>query len=147
MNPKDFKDIVYKIIGAAMTVHTELGWGLLEHLYREAMAMELKLCGINSEQEVKLPCYYKGQLMEKHYQADLIVGDILLELKSVSEIEAVHRKQLFNYMRITKKPLGLLINFGNSSLQGERYVYLNETNQCHLLDKEMNILYKRVLLI
>ena len=79
--------------------------------------------------------------MEKYYKMDLVVGDIIVELKSVKEIIPAHRAQLFNYLRLTKKPVGLLINFGQSSLQGERYAYVEETNECVLLDKDMNLLY------
>lgn len=63
-------------------------------------------------------------------------------LKSVKQLIPAHRAQLFNYLRITKKPVGILINFGAESLQGERYAYIEETNQCVLLDKEMNLLYE-----
>ena len=70
---------------------------------------------------------------------DIVVGDIIIELKVVNEISSEHREQLFNYLRLTKKPIGLLINFGNKSLQGERYAYDEETNECYLLDKDMNI--------
>lgn len=139
MNPKDYKETVYKIIGAAMTVHREMNWGLLEPVYNEALQIELLNRGIESEREKPLPCYYKGQLLEKHYQMDLVVGDIVVELKSVGKMVSAHRAQLFNYLRLTRKPIGLLINFGTSRLQGERYAYFEDTNECVLLDKDMNI--------
>lgn len=79
--------------------------------------------------------------MEKHYQMDLVVEDeVIVELKSVSKLIPVHRAQLFNYMRLTRMPIGILINFGQSKLQGERYGLIAETNECVLLDKDMNIL-------
>lgn len=140
MNPKEYKDIVYQIIGAAMTVHRELNWGLLESVYNEALRLELLDNGIESEQEKLLPCFYKHHQMEKFYKMDLVVGDIIVELKSVKELSSAHRAQLFNYLRLTKKPIGLLINFGQPSLQGERYAYIEETNECVLLDRNMNIL-------
>ena len=139
MNPKDYKETVYKIIGAAMTVHSEMSWGLLEPVYNEALHIELLDRGIENEREKPLPCYYKGRLMEKCYQMDLVVGDIVVELKSAGGIISPHRAQLFNYLRLTKKPIGLLINFGKSRLQGERYAYFEDTNECVLLDKDMNI--------
>jgi GxxExxY protein len=71
----------------------------------------------------------------------LVVGDIIIELKSVSELNSSHRAQLFNYLRLTKKPIGLLINFGQECLQGERYAYFEDTNECVLLDKNMNPVY------
>ncbi len=137
MDPKKYRDIVYKIIGAAMEVHNEMNWGLLEPVYNEALHLELQDRGIHNEREKALPCYYKHHLLEKHYQMDIVVDDIILELKSVSELSSAHRAQLFNYMRLTKKPIGLLINFGQESLQGERYAYFEDSNECVLLDKNM----------
>ena len=125
-----------------MEVHKELNWGLLEPLYNEAMHLELTDKGIAHETLKNLPCYYKGRKMEKHYQMDLVVqDDVIIELKSVSKLISAHRAQLFNYMRITKKPIGLLINFGQSRLQGERYGLDPITNECVLLDKDMNELH------
>lgn len=141
MNPKDYQEKVYKIIGAAMKVHSILNWGLLEPVYNEALHLELLDRGIENEQEKLLPCYYKHHKMEKYYKMDLVVGDIVVELKAVSEIIPAHRAQLFNYLRLTRKPIGLLINFGQCSLQGERYAFIEGTNECILLDKDMNMLY------
>ena len=141
MNPRDYKDKVYQIIGAAMEVHSELNWGLLEAVYNEALHLELLDRGIDNEREQNISCYYKHHQMEKRYQMDLVVDDIIIELKSVDELTSVHRAQLFNYLRLTKKPIGLLINFGQESLQGERYAYNELTNECILLDRNMNPVY------
>jgi GxxExxY protein len=141
LDPKKYKDIVYRIIGAAMEVHCELNWGLLEPVYNEALHLELLDRGIENEREQQVPCYYKNHQLEKHYQLDIVVGDVIVELKSVSELNSSHRAQLFNYLRLTKKPIGLLINFGQESLQGERYAYDEETNECILLDKNMKPFY------
>ena len=119
-NFKSNKEIVYRIIGAAMSVHSELGSGLLEPLYQEAFSIELKERGIANEREKEVKCYYKNYLLEKTYKVDILVENIILELKSVKELLPEHRAQLFNYMRLTKSPVGLLINFGNKHLQGER---------------------------
>ncbi|MCR5434766.1 MAG: GxxExxY protein [Bacteroidaceae bacterium] len=140
-SPKNYKDTVYTIIGAAMRVHSELGWGLLEPIYNEALHIELLDRGIGNEQEKLLPCYYRNQKMDKSYRMDIVVDDIIVELKSVREIIPAHRAQLFNYLRLTKKPIGLIINFGQQSLQGERYAFIEDTNECYLLDKDMNLLY------
>ncbi len=67
--------------------------------------------------------------MEKYYQMDLVVGEVIVELKSVEKLLPVHRAQLFNYLRLTKKPIGLLINFGEKSLRCERYAFLEDTNE------------------
>ena len=142
MEFKKYKDIVYQIIGAAMEVHDEMNWGLLESVYNEALHLELLNRGVDNEREKQIPCFYKGQLLEKHYQMDLMVGEVVVELKSVEELNSAHRAQLFNYLRLTHKPIGLLIIFGQSSLQGERYGYDVETNECILLDKNMNPVYE-----
>ena len=137
MDPKRYKEQVFKIIGAAMAVHRNLGEGLLEPIYNEALVMELDDRGIKGEPEKYLPCYYKKRLMQKSYRMDIVVDDIILELKSVQKLIPAHRAQLFNYLRLTRKPIGLLINFGTESLQGERYAYNEDTNTCYLLDRNM----------
>ena len=124
-----------------MNVHDELSWGLLEPIYNEALHLELLDNNIANEREKHLPCYYKHHQLEKFYQMDLVVDDIVVELKSVEELNSAHRAQLFNYLRLTRKPIGLLINFGQPSLQGERYGYDEETNECILLNKNMEPVY------
>ena len=128
---------VYKIIGAAMTVHSELGYGLLEPVYQEALHLELLDRGIANEREIEIPIYYKKHLLEKKYRMDIVVDDIIVELKSVTGLVSAHRAQLCNYLRLTRKPIGLLINFGEESLVGERWAYDQSTNECFLVDKNM----------
>ena len=136
MTPKHYQDIVYKIIGAAMEVYNELGWGLLEPIYQEALSLELSMQGIDNEREQLVPIFYKGIQLDKFYKVDILVNnDIIIELKSAKEIIPEHRLQLFNYLKLTKKPLGLLINFGEPHLHSERYAYDEETNECYLVDK------------
>ena len=86
-------------------------------------------------------CYYKGRQLQKKYRMDVVVGDIIVELKSVSKILEEHRAQLFNYLRLTKKPVGLLVNFGERGLMCERYAFDESCNECILLDKNMNPFY------
>ena len=137
---RKYSKTVYTIIGAAMKVHSEMNWGLLEPLYNEALGMELTDRGIQNDIHKHLPCYYKGRKMEKHYEMDLVVDDIVVELKSTKELIPAHRAQLFNYMRLTQSPVGILINFGQPSLQGERYGLDPDTNECHLLDRNMEVI-------
>ena len=139
---KDFtgyEGIVYEIIGAAMEVYNELGFGLREPVYQEALAIELNARGILVEREKMVHIYYKGEELKQFYKLDILAeNDIIIETKSVIELTADHRSQLFNYMRLTKKPIGLLINFGDSNnALGERYV-LNDDNYCYRVDKHMN---------
>ncbi len=132
-----YKELVYQIIGAAMRVHQKLGWGLLEQIYNEALCLELSRLDFDVKPEYPIQCFYDGIPLKKEYKADILVGDILIELKSASDIIPKHRAQLFNYMRLTRKPVGLLINFGEPSLHGERYGLDDETNVCYLLGKDM----------
>ena len=132
-----YKEMVYQIIGAAMAVHSELGYGLLEPVYQECMQLELKLRGIDSVREQEISIYYKNQLLEKKYKMDLVVGDVVVEMKSVSELITAHRAQLCNYLRLTQKPIGILLNFGEESLVGERWAYDKETNRCYVVDRNM----------
>ncbi len=128
---------VYKIIGAAMSVHSELGYGLLEPVYQEAMYLELLDRGIANEREQEIEIYYKKYLLEKKYRMDIVVGDIIVELKSVTKLVSAHRAQLCNYLRLTRKPIGLLVNFGEESLIGERWAYDEDTNECFIVDRNM----------
>ena len=133
-----YKDIVYKIIGAAMTVHSELNWGLLEPVYQEAMHLELLDRGIDNQREKEIEIYYKHHILKKKYLMDIVVDDIIVELKSVTHLSPAHRAQLCNYLRLTRKPLGLLINFGEEDLKGERWAYDKDTNECFIVDRNMD---------
>jgi GxxExxY protein len=117
-----FKELSYKIIGAAMEVHRILGPGFLEAVYEAALAHELTLRGIPFERQKELPVYYKGQLVG-HYVADFVVnGQIILELKAVSALTKAHEAQAHNYLAATGLRLGILLNFGAESLQQKRIV-------------------------
>lgn len=136
-NLSRYSNKVYKIIGSAMAVHSELGWGLLEPVYQEALHLELLDRGIANEREQEIPVYYKDHLLEKKYRMDIVVDDIIIELKSVTQLVSAHRAQLCNYLRLTRKPVGLLINFGEESLIGERWAFDKDTNECFIVDKNM----------
>ena len=103
----------YKLMGAAFEVHNVLGGGLLEDIYQESLELELNLRGIPFRRKQELTVYYKGKGLEKKYIPDLFVFDrIIVEIKSVAALCANHEAQLINYMRITRQPIGYLINFG-----------------------------------
>jgi GxxExxY protein len=100
-----------RIIGAAIEVHKILGPGLLESIYEAALCIELDDRGIRYAQQVRIPAYYKGRPLGK-YELDLIVEDcVVIEIKSVVQLNAVFEAQLLTYLRLTGKRLGLLINF------------------------------------
>ncbi len=116
-----FKDECYAIVGACMAVHKELGPGFLEAIYQEALAVELEMRGIPFEREAPLRVHYKERLLSKEYFADfLCYGKIIIECKSVKSLVADHEAQCFNYLKATKLGLGLLVNFGEPSLNYKR---------------------------
>lgn len=122
-----FKKETYEVVGAAMNVHKELGGGFLESVYQEALGIELTDQKIPFEKEVKLPIIFKGNVLTKFFIADFVChGDIIVELKCCSIILDEHYAQVINYLKATKKPLGLLLNFGPSSLEFKRIVLENK---------------------
>jgi GxxExxY protein len=105
-------DISHAIIKAALKVHSALGPGLLENAYKACLAHELRKAGFQVGVEVDLPLIYDGVKMEVGYRLDLIVNDsVIVELKAVDELTDVHKAQLLCYLKLTKKKLGLLMNF------------------------------------
>ncbi len=113
----------YKIIGACIEVHKELGCGFLEAVYREALAIEFRNHGIPFEQEKSVDIYFKSIKLNKKYIADFICYDkIVLELKALSKITTEHESQLLNYLKATGLKLGILINFGEKSLKYKRLI-------------------------
>jgi len=115
----DINKLSSKIIKAAINVHKELGPGLLESVYQSCMVIELNDMGIQVQPEVALPIFYRGQQVHQEgFRIDLLVEDtIIVELKSVEEVKNVHKKQLLTYLRLAKKPIGLLINFNEVLLK------------------------------
>lgn len=112
----------YAIIGAAMEVHKQLGYGFLEAVYQEALARELSLREISFEKEVGLPVVYKGQQLRTIYRADFICFEnIIVELKALRRLSGVEESQILNYLKATKYPVGLVLNFGGKSLEYKRY--------------------------
>lgn len=106
-----------KIIGAAIEVHKKLGPGLLETVYQAALAMELTIQGHRVEREVLIPVVYKGLVLDAAYRADIIVDDlIIIELKATENDNPLFYKQLYTYLKLADKRLGLLINFNNERL-------------------------------
>ena len=115
----EINKISYRIIKAAITVHRELGPGLLESVYQACMLIELKRMRLVVQSEVTLPIIYREQEVEGQvFRLDLLVDyQVIVELKSVTKIEPIHKKQLLTYLRLAKKPLGLLINFNEELLK------------------------------
>ncbi|MEX2016102.1 MAG: GxxExxY protein [Candidatus Hydrogenedentales bacterium] len=112
MDSGRLNDISFLIIQAAIEVHRTLGPGLLESVYRACMIYELRRRNLSVVAEQMVPICYKDVIIDGSYRLDLLVGDeVVLEIKSVEVVLPVHHAQLLSYLRLTKKPLGLLINF------------------------------------
>ncbi len=111
-------DLTGKIIGAAIDVHKELGVGLLENVYEECLYYELIGLGLDVEKQAMLPVIYKGKRIDQGFRIDLRVNkEVIIELKSCEEIRPVHRAQVITYMKLSKTPIGLLINFNEKVLK------------------------------
>ncbi len=106
------EEITEKIIGAAFKVHNALGFGFLEKVYENALALELGKGGLRVKQQYPVPVRYEGELVGD-YVADLVVeGKVIVEVKAVSALEPIHETQLVNYLKATGIEVGLLVNFG-----------------------------------
>lgn len=111
-------DLSYRVIGLSMEVHRELGPGLLESAYEEALAYELQQAGISFERQRETPLLYKGVRLNSGYRVDLLIeGKLIVELKAVSELLPVHHAQLLTYLKLERRSLGLLINFATPVLK------------------------------
>ncbi|OBQ55844.1 GxxExxY protein [Tamlana sp. s12] len=118
-----YQEDTYKIIGACMAVHRELGKGFNEIVYGDALEIELTDNNINFTREKQFNIVYKGNLLPHKYQADFIIEDkIILEIKAISSLTDSHTKQTLNYLAASKLKLGLLINFGEDSLKYKRVI-------------------------
>ena len=111
-------ELTYEIRGAIFDVYNELGPGLLESVYEEALAFELQERGLEVERQVEVPVIYKGNELKTPLRLDLLVNDqVIVELKSVEEMKPVFAKQLLTYLRLFDKHVGLLVNFNTSNLR------------------------------
>ena len=110
-------DVTYQIRGAIYNVYNELGPGLLESVYEEALVCELEMRGIAVERQVDVPIMYKGKILASPLRLDLLVeGQVIVELKSIKELQDVHFKQLLTYCKLADKQLGILVNFNTSDI-------------------------------
>ena len=107
-----------KILETAISIHRELGPGLLESVYEIVLLHELKALGLNVERQVPIPITYRGTRFDEGFRADLIVeGLVLLEIKSVERVIPSHKKQVQTYLRLTGIKLGYLLNFGEAVIK------------------------------
>ncbi len=114
----ELNEISEKIIGASIQVHRTLGPGLLESAYEACLKYELEKRGLKVSSQVELPVIYDGMKIDLGYRLDLLVEDsVIVELKAVNKTTPVHEAQLLSYLKLSKKRLGLLINFNVTRLK------------------------------
>jgi len=122
------KDLVYQINGAAIEVHKSIGPGLLESVYHQCLIKEFELRKISFKSELEIPINYKGFELNSKLRCDFLIEDFLVvELKSVVEMNPLFEAQLLTYMNLLKAPIGLLINFNvkNIFYEGQK-TYVNK---------------------
>ena len=113
----------YKIIGAAMEVHKEMGRGFLEPVYQEALDIEFRNREIPYKAQPVIEIFYKGKALEKKYQPDFICfNEVIVEIKALDQLSGIEESQIINYLKATGRKVGLLINFGSKSLEYKRFV-------------------------
>ena len=114
---------VFRLIGFCMQIHRELGKGHDEVLYEDALVVDLEQEKIPYSREKHYEAGYKGFLLPHHYRADFVIWDkILLEAKAAERLTEAHRKEILNYLALSKLKLGLLVNFGSNSLEWKRVI-------------------------
>jgi len=114
---KSINDLAYKIIGCAIEVHKELGPGLLESIYQKCMEEELRHRNLSFQSQLKIPIKYKNIEMDCDLRLDILVEDlVIVELKAVESLLPLFTAQLLTYMKLLKKPKGLLINFNSDNI-------------------------------
>ncbi|RIW15221.1 GxxExxY protein [Algoriphagus lacus] len=110
-------EISSQIIGAAIEVHKHLGPGLLESSYEACLVYELRNRGLDVKSQIPLPVIYKGIELETGYRIDILVeNQVIIEIKSVDQLDGIHIAQLLTYLKLTNLKLGLLINFNSVRL-------------------------------
>ena len=120
------RSYTYKILGCVYEVYKQLGPGLLESIYEQAMIRELTMQGFAVKNQVQVPVYYKGELICPDLRLDLIIDDkIILELKSVVEYRKLFEKQLLTYLRLMNCELGYVINFNTEEIKDDIYPVYN----------------------
>lgn len=125
MNLEDNK-LTDKIIGCAIEVHRELGPGLLESAYEECLCRELAIQNIKFARQVPIPVEYKGIKLDCGFRIDLVVeSEVVIEIKSVEQLQPIHEAQLLTYLKLSGLRIGLLLNFNEMTLKSgiKRLVY------------------------
>jgi len=127
MTKKQITQLSYEITGLAIKVHRTLGAGLLESIYEKCLLHELIRNGYNVVQQIKVPIHYEEITIDADLRVDLLVNDcVIVELKAIEQLLPIHEAQLLTYMKILKKPQGLLINFFTDNITKSLKPFVNE---------------------
>lgn len=119
----DINDITYKIRAAVFEVNREHGAGFLEKVYENALLIELRNQGLRADAQVPIQVLYKSNVVGE-YMADILVeGTVVLELKAIDQLQKIHEAQVLNYLKATRKTLGMLINFRHPKADIKRYIW------------------------
>lgn len=122
----EINELTFKVIGLALKIHRNVGPGLLESAYENALVYELKQAGLEVKQQLPLPFVYNDVKLDIGYRIDILVENLLiLEVKSVETIAPVHFAQTLTYIRLSNMRLGLLINFNCTSLKENIHRIIN----------------------
>jgi GxxExxY protein len=114
--------LTYKLIGAAMEVHKELGCGFSEAIYQEALEIEFLKRSVPYMRELELPVFYKNEILKLKYKVDFYCFEsVVVELKAISQLSGTEDAQIINYLKVLDCKKGLLLNFGKKSLEYKRF--------------------------
>ena len=127
-NEYPFSDLTGKIIGCAMEVHKQLGNGFQEVIYQRALAIEMRLQKLDFSREHEMEIFYKGEDIGTRRVDFFVEGKVMVELKAIVQLDDVHLAQAINYLEAYGLDIGLLINFGNTSLQFKRVMKPNKSH-------------------
>jgi len=141
----ELKKHVYDIIGALYEVHKELGAGLNESCYQEGLQLQLEEQGVPFVRELTIHPSYHNKMMQTMFRIDFLCkGNIIIECKSVEELNSNMRAQLFNYMRLLKHPCGILVNFAPKNIVIERYFFDSVHQEIIAVDGHTIHKYRRI---
>jgi GxxExxY protein len=121
-----YSDITSKVIGCAMKVHTALGNGFQEVIYQRALDIEMRKAGLVFARELEMPIFYDNQEIGTRRVDFFVENKVMVELKAITQLEKVHLAQVLNYLEAYKMEIGLLINFGDTSLKFHRIIKSNK---------------------
>ena len=121
-----YSDITSKVIGCAMKVHTALGNGFQEVIYQRALDIEMRKAGLVFARELEMPIFYDNQEIGTRRVDFFVENKVMVELKAITQLEKVHLAQALNYLEAYKMEIGLLINFGDTSLKFHRVIKSNK---------------------